>query len=44
MANVIAKRAERGILPVFSWKYIQRLISRLPESFAHSLMRPTGAR
>ena len=35
IANVIAKRPKRGVVPAFPWKYIRPLIGRLPERFAH---------
>jgi short-subunit dehydrogenase len=35
MADVIARRPKRGIVPAFPWKYVRPLIGHLPERFAH---------
>ena len=35
IARLIEKRAERGVVPAFPWKFIRPLIGHLPERFAH---------
>jgi short-subunit dehydrogenase len=35
MARLIEKKAERGVVPAFPWKYLRPFIGHLPERFSH---------
>jgi hypothetical protein len=35
MAHLIQKKAERGVVPAFLWKYLGPFIGHLPERFSH---------
>ena len=35
MAHLIQKKAERGVVPAFLWKYLRPFIGHLPERFSH---------
>ncbi len=34
MARLIEKKAEKGVVPAFPWKYLRPFIGHLPERFA----------